>query len=282
MTPSEDILIWYITHLVRKFQSATAVRNYFSGARFLFKDRRVTEPAAFSSHHVAWQLRAADLTMRIPPAPKLPITPRLLTHLCKLCRGLGRLGPAMKVALIFGFFGMLRQSNLAPSSATAFDPTRHTCRGDVTLAPPGVVVHVKWAKTQQAVQDTNLLALPELPGHPADPVAAFKQLTRLSPARSPEHPLLTFHRHDRPVTVTIAHLAKALTDLLAVIGRPVHEYSLHSLRRGGCTAAYKNNVPIMDVKRHGHWTSDAFWGYVANKQVANSKVAAALRSAVMQ
>ena len=279
--PTEDTLVWYITHLVDRFQSAASVRNYFSGAKFVFKDMCL-DPPAFHSHHVAWQLRAADLTMRTPPSPKLPISPQLLTQLCQLCPGLGPLGPAMKVALTFGFFGMLRQSNLAPASAQDFDRTRHTCCGDVFLAPPGLVVYVKWAKAQQAVQDTNLLPLPELKGHPADPVAAFRQLTLLSPSRSSMQPLLTHPSPAGRVTVTTAHLSKALQDMLTTLRLPARSYSLHSLRRGGCTAAYKQNVPVVDVKRHGRWTSDAFWGYVAAPQVANSKVASALHRAVTQ
>jgi len=277
--PTEDILILYITYLVGKFQSAVTVRNYFSGVRFLFKDRG-QEPPAFTSHHVAWQLRAADLTMRTPPSPKLPITPQLLAQLCELCPSLGPLGPAMRVALTFGFFGMLRQSNLAPAAAIQFDPTRHTCRGDVVTAAPGLVVRVKWTKAQQSIGDSTYLPLPMLPGHPADPVEAHRLLLRHSPTTSAMQPLLTVHAQGAAVAVTIPQLAQALKLLLGRLGVSDTKYSLHSLRRGGCTTAYKQDVPYVDVKRHGNWASDAFWGYVASPQVAHSKVAAALRRAV--
>ena len=102
------------------------------------------------------------------------------------------------------------------------------------------------------------------------------------PPQSARQPLLTHPSRDGPVTVTTAHLSQALRDMLAIIGLPAHRYSLHSLRRGGCTAAYKQKVPVVDVQRHGHWTSDAFWGYVSATQVANSTVASALPRAVTQ
>jgi hypothetical protein len=43
----------------------------------------------------------------------------------------------------------LRQSNLAPKTAAAFDIRRNTCRGDVICHPPGLVILLKWTKTLQ-------------------------------------------------------------------------------------------------------------------------------------
>ena len=82
-------------------------------------------------------LRAADFSMQTSPLQCLPILPPLLHQLCHLTHSLGALGPALRVCLTFGFFAMLRQSNLAPPSDTLFDPSRHTCRGDVFFAPQG-------------------------------------------------------------------------------------------------------------------------------------------------
>ncbi len=277
--PDEATLILFITYLVGKFSSASSVRNYYSGVRFLFR-RLGLQPPALDSPHVGWQLRAADLTMRTPASPKLPITPQLLKCLCLLCPGLGQLGPAMKVALTFGFFGMVRQSNLAPSTHGDFDCTRHTCRGDIFRAPPGLIVYVKWSKTQQMAEHSNMLPLPDLKGHPADPVEAFRQLESASPSSSSMQPLLTCPSPRGPVTVTTPQLASALKDMLESLGLRACLYSLHSLRRGGCTTAYTQDVPVVDVRRHGCWNSDAFWGYISAPTAANSKVAKALRKVV--
>ena len=91
---------------------------------------------AFDSFQVSSLLKAAELPMRTLPPRRLPILPQLLTQLCQLTSSLGSLGPSTRVCLTFGFLGMLRQSNLAPPSASAFNPTRNSCRGDVILAPP--------------------------------------------------------------------------------------------------------------------------------------------------
>ncbi len=278
--PSVNQLVLYITHLVARFTTAAAVRNYFSGVRQLFKQLD-QQPAALDSHMVTWQLRAAELTMRTEPAPKLPITPALLASLCHLCQALGPIGPAMRTALTFGFFGMLRQSNLAPPSAAEFDSSRHTCRGDVMRAAPGLIIWVKWSKTQQAAGTSSVLPLPLLAGHPADPVAAHEALLRASPTKGDNQPLLTYKTTTgTTAVVTIPKLAQALSDMLEVLDLPTTRYSLHSLRRGGATAAYKEGVTPEAVKRHGHWTSSAFWGYISAPAAANSTVAAALGAAV--
>ena len=53
---------------------------------------------------------------------------------------------------------MLRQSNLAPGSVGKFDATRHTTRADVAIQPPGLVIRVKWSKTN-ADNGPNLIVL---------------------------------------------------------------------------------------------------------------------------
>ena len=64
---------------------------------------------------------------------------------------LGEVGLALKVCLTFAFFAMLQQSNLAQQSAASFDLSRHTCRGDIFLAPPGLLILVCWTKTHQFI-----------------------------------------------------------------------------------------------------------------------------------
>ena len=120
----------YITHLSHTFHSPASVRNYLSGVRFLHKSQGLPLPS-LDSFHITSLLRAVSLTMRTPPLRRLPILPRLLHKLCSLCSSLGDLGLAMHVSLTLGFFGMLRQSNLAPpphySSILPGTPAGWTC-----------------------------------------------------------------------------------------------------------------------------------------------------------
>ena len=42
-------------------------------------------------------------------------------------------------------------NNLTPGTHGVFDPTQHTCRGDVSLVPPGLLLIIHWLKTTQTI-----------------------------------------------------------------------------------------------------------------------------------
>ena len=250
-----------------------------SGVRFLHKQRGL-EPEELHSFPVTCLLRAVDLSKRAPPNRRLPITPELLNKLCRMCHHIGPLGLCMRVALTFGFFGMLRQSNLAPYTQEQFDPSRHTCRGDVMEAAPGLVSFIKWAKNMQDMERLPLLPIPHLPGQDTDPVQAYRDLLLDSPTQHPNQPLLTLDTPAGPKAITTTLLSETFQAMIAAMHLDTAMYSLHSLRRGGATAAYMAGVDKLHVKRHGNWSSNAFWGYIAAPVVAKSPVAAALAASV--
>ena len=97
----------------------------------------------------------------------------------------------MRVCLTFRFLGMLRQNNLAHLAASTFNKIRHICMGDVLLVPPGILLIVHWTKAIQVVGRYPVLPIPAIPSHPADPVAAYRQLIQASHRSSPNQPLLT-------------------------------------------------------------------------------------------
>ena len=88
----------YITHLTQHFRSFHSIRNYVSEVRFLHKELRLI-PVSLDSFPVAALLRAADITMWVPPLHHLPILPCLLHQLCQLTSSMGTLGPSMGMCL---------------------------------------------------------------------------------------------------------------------------------------------------------------------------------------
>ena len=76
-----------------------------------------------------------------------PFLKKNLTQMCQMASSLGPPAQAMKVCLTFVFFGMLCQSNIAPSSSATFDPSRHACHSDVLPSPLGLLPVVRWTKT---------------------------------------------------------------------------------------------------------------------------------------
>ena len=99
------------------------------------------------------------------------------------------------------------QSNLVPSSSSHCDPSRHICHCDIILASPGLIIFVRWSKTFQSISRA-----PEVPGHPANLVAAYQHLNPSSLARSPNQQFLNLYN------VTVPMLAKALTVMLDALG----------------------------------------------------------------
>ena len=270
--PSVDTLCVYAEYLAHKLTSPKSVKNYL-GAVQLYHNYIGLEAPNLSHFRYILMLRALPLTMRHFPSQKLPVTPEILDQICAVCDQIGATGIVLKVAFTLTYYGLLRQSNTAPASRTGFDPSRHSTRGDVTLSPPGLVVQLKWSKTHQAPGTPALVPIASVPGQRTDPVAAYTSMLRAVPTRSPADPLLTLPSR-RPVTSR--YLQRALRCILTALGLHAHAYSLHSFRRGGATTAFREGADFIDVKRHGLWRSDAFWDYVADRQVSDSAVATAL------
>lgn len=267
----------YAEFLARSFQSPRAIRNYISGIRLLHKYLGL-DCASLVSFELDLILRALDLTMLHVPNQRTPIDSHTLKDICAACDSIGALGAVCKVAFLFGYFGFLRQSNIAPKNAAVFNCKQHTCRGDVLFHPPGLVIIVKWTKTIQRGERTPLIPLPAIPGSPLCPVQAYKDMLTLAPTMSPNAPLLQLpgQGHARTTTLTVRQLAQVFNTILVHLGYTKHMYSLHSLRAGGATSAFNAGVDFIHIKRHGTWKSDCFWSYITTKSVENSPVATAL------
>jgi hypothetical protein len=279
LQPSVKTVCMYITYLSRHFTSANSIRNYVSGVRFFHKQLGL-ECSALDSFQVVCLLRAVDTALRRPPHRMLPITPDLLSKIISTAYKLGSLATVFRVAVLFAYYGFLRVSNVAPPSAALFDSSRHTCRGDVLLRRPGIVIVLKWTKTIQDLGATPLIPLAAIPGHHLDPVAPYKLLLQQSPTTSANQPLLTQMVNGRCMILTSVLLNKLLRRVLRHLGMEQSLYSFHSLRRGGATTACHAGVKISEVKRHGTWASDSFWTYLTSASVEQSPVAHALSSAV--
>lgn len=277
INPSAKTLCLYAEFLTRSFHSPRAIRNYISGIRLLHKYIGIDCPAlqSFDLHLI---LRALDLTMAHVPNQRIAIDIGLLKDICMVCDSLGTIGAVCKVGFLFGYFGFLRQSNLAPRHAAAFNHKQHTCRGDVLFHPPGLVIIIKWTKTIQRGEQTPLVPLPLIPGSPLCPVQAYKDMLALVPSISPNAPLLVIpcaHSKNRKI-VTVTQLAGVFNVIMDQLGYARHLYSLHSLRAGGASAAFNAGVDFIHIKRHGTWKSDCFWSYISTKSVQQSPVATAL------
>jgi integrase len=56
----------------------------------------------------------------------------------------------------------------------------------------------------------------------------------------------------------------------------VAEFSAHSLRRGGATAAANAGFSLADIMEHGRWKSDAVKDYIRKSAVERRKLSAGM------
>ena len=145
------------------------------------------------------------------------------------------------------------------------------------VRPPGLVIILKWSKSCQRGEEGSTVPLPKIPAHPLCPLQAYREMLAVSPTHHPNQPLLmiTGARTHRP-SLTTGQLTRTLQDLMTTLGYSASQYSLHSLRAGGATTAYHAGVDPVQIKRHGTWSSECLWRYVAAEPANRSQVAAKL------
>jgi integrase len=163
-----------------------------------------------------------------------------------------------KIAFLFGFFALLRISNVAPASRAAFDPIRSLRRGDVYIKNNILYIHLRWTKTLQRYRQVATIPLHPIPGSPLCPLQAFRQLQNFFPV-APTDPFLS-HRSAFGLHI-ITQSRKVFKKCVSYLcfNRLL---TFHSLRRSGASLEFASGVPFQSIQAHGTWSSDALWAYI--------------------
>ncbi len=268
--PVRDILA-YLEFLSAKFKSPKSVQNYWSAVKFL----HVLNDSSFhNAKHIQvdLMLRAIPLTKRHISNQKLPVTKHHILKMCKLLDHQGTQGVVIKTAILIGFYGFLRASNLCPADSSSFDHTRHFAREDVIVTQTGLKLRLKWAKNLQSSIQPHIIPIPAVTPIQVDPLTSFVKMCTAVPVHD-KKPLFMLNQH---VPLTVSKLRSVFALLCEQIGINPLEFSLHSLRRGGATQAYRQGAQLLDIQRHGAWSSTAFYDYVAPQHSHKSTVCSAL------
>ncbi len=271
INPSVQDILAYLEFLSMKFKSPKSVQNYWSAVKFL----HVLNDSPFQNAkhiQVDLMLRAIPLTKRHISNQKLPINKQHILKMCKILDLQGTQGLVIKSAVLIGFYGFLRASNLCPTDARAFDHTRHFTREDVIVTKAGLKLRLKWAKNLQSSIQPHIIPIPAVTPAQVDPLTTFIRMCTAVPAHH-KKPLFMLNQH---LPLTVSKLRSVFALLCEQIGINPQEYSLHSLRRGGATQAYSQGAQLLDIQRHGAWSSTAFYDYVAPQHSHQSTVCSAL------
>ena len=135
------------------------VKNYLSAVKLLFQEWQVPSVVKDLSSP-AWTLTLRAIAYSAGPQPdhRSAVTKEDLIKLVAVCDTDHSLVP-LRVALIFGFLGYLRISNLAPPTAQSFDPARHSSWADVRPSKQGILFDLKWTKTLQTQRGVTTITI---------------------------------------------------------------------------------------------------------------------------
>ena len=126
-----------------------------------------------------------------------------------------------------------------------------------------MIVLIKWSKTIQFSQRKLELPMIQDVESTICPVTWLLYMIQQIPA-DPKHNLFCYpDETGNMVPVTYKDLTTKLRYWLACIGeQDTHKYSSHSLRRGGTTHAFNNDLPGQTIQMLGDWASQCYRRYI--------------------
>ena len=154
-------------------RSPATVKHYLSPFKSLFQEWMVPSVVKDLAY-LAWSLTLQAISYSAGPQPdnRSAVTKEDLIRLVAVCKTDPSRVP-LRVALVFGFLGYLRISNMAPPTAQPFDPTRHSSWADVRPCEQGLLLDIKWTKTLQAQHGVTTIPLTALLDQRICPVAVW-------------------------------------------------------------------------------------------------------------
>ena len=277
--PSVDDIGAFVELLVRSKKATNTIKNYISAIKQMYDEHGASQMACvFRS--VAWRTMIKGLMYTSRPCidARTAMDRADLEAMVMCCATKVGLLP-LRVALVFGYFGYLRISNMVPETLTAFDPDRSTTWAEVIPKKEGIILMLKWTKSLQVQIGATPVPLPALPGSILCPVKAWKSYTDVLPAIvSPRvTPLLLYTDGSVGSPITASGLRAMFNLASKDAGLAGKGYTPHSLRRGGATASFSLGVPVHNIKIHGTWTSDAVERYLIKTPVFSTPVVQAFK-----
>ena len=123
---------------------------------------------------------------------------------------------------------------------------------------PGVHFVIKQSKTMQAMKDFRVAQLPSLQDLV---VLALKKLIKKLKLQ-PSQPLFSYIQNDQLIPLTASKARFLLSDAVCKCGLSPKDFGFHAFHRSGASLAFDLQIPLENIKSHGHWKSEAVWKYL--------------------
>lgn len=259
-----EVLCQYAAMLARSLKYAS-VKQYLNIVRLLHLEWNLPNPLK-DNFHLDRVLKGMRRDKGDAVSRKMPITPNLLRGILSMLNLNVVEDGIMWAAALVMFYAMLRKSNVLVESVDSFNPAKHLRREDITFQPWGIMVQIRWSKTNQFQSRVLEIPLPRLSGTvlcPAQAVYLAYQMTKEAPPAGPAFVVIKGGRFiPLPSRVFIARVRKILQKL----GVDQKAYAGHSFRRGGASWAYHVDIPVDTIRQIGDWKSNAYQRYICENK----------------
>ena len=255
---SVSSVLCFLEFLAANALTFRVINNYMSALKHHFA-RYSWGIDVFESPLVRKFLRGLQYTVPPNPQPKGLFSLNQIHEISQLCESFES-SLTYRAAYLLAFYGLFRISNLAPVSSTQFDKKRHLLQSDITFAPPGVHIKIKWAKNIQAPEKIHFVKLPTIRVANMCPVKTLAALLKKF-CLQPDDPLLVLDDYH---LLTQSNLRSRLATFLRTMGVPLQAHGFHTFRHSAATIAYDANASLSAIKSHGLWSSDAVWCYISD------------------
>lgn len=274
-----QLLCRYVAHLCKTLQYSS-MKQYINIVRILHLEWGIANPLE-NNYILTQTMRGARRVMGDQTTRKDPITPQMLLKIYQHIDISAPLGASVWAATLMMFFGLLRRSNVVPTHVQSFDPALHLRRRDIRFDQRGVLITIRWSKTNQFRNSMRTLPLPRIANHvlcPAQAIFHALQLTAQAPGDGPA--FVTTAGLGGATPLTSQTFWRVLRKALVAAGMDIHGLGTHSLRRGGSCFLFNIGIPESDIRELGGWASNAYVRYITANTDRLAQTTAAMAAAL--
>ena len=166
-------------------------------------------------------------------------------------------------SVITGFNLVVHKSNIVLVKRV-HNTVHNTTRSDVHYAEGVMIIHLRWSKTNQYGEETNVVPLISKNHSPICAVRWLLYMIDNVPAEGFHNLFSYIGKQGVVVLITYHDLMVNLRDWLDLIGEDSKMFSSHSLQWGATTHVHQLMWRCGDVKiqRLGHWKSQCYKNYI--------------------
>jgi integrase len=243
----ETVVLW-VTSMLSAGLKVSTVDLRITGISHYHKEAGFPPPLGPEVRRV---VNGARRLRHETPSQKRPLTVEQLWKISRIMDESAR-GVRDRALMVLGFAGAFRRSELSLLNV-----------GDVAWTPKGLLVHLRWSKTDQDGRGRDVGVFR---GDRADTCPVRTLQAWLARRGGQPGPLFVAVTQADTVTarrMSTESVAMRIKRAVRSIGLDAHLYAGHSLRSGYCTAAAENGATEISImQRTGHKTVEMVHRYV--------------------